>query len=172
MNRQKLSQQVVWATLITLLLFGCGAPAATPTPTPEPSPEPVIELGDVTFDGTDCIVNVPAELPPGRYSIVFYDDVNELDANMWISRLVDGKTFQDALDLQAEPGDYVPEQDWLVNAIETETARYRPDDGEVHTYRFISEGEYLIGVWAYEEPTTPWYIWFCAPFWVKEALSE
>jgi hypothetical protein len=34
MNRQKLSQQVMGAMLTTLLLVGCGAPAATPTPVP------------------------------------------------------------------------------------------------------------------------------------------
>jgi len=34
MNRQKLSQQVMGAMLTTLLLVGCGAPAATPTPIP------------------------------------------------------------------------------------------------------------------------------------------
>jgi polyhydroxybutyrate depolymerase len=34
MNRQKLSQQVMGAILITLLLVGCGAPAATPIPIP------------------------------------------------------------------------------------------------------------------------------------------
>jgi len=48
MNRQKLSQQVMGAMLITLLLVGCGAPAATPVPptatpvppTATPTPEP------------------------------------------------------------------------------------------------------------------------------------
>ena len=40
MNRQKLSQQVMGAILITLLLVGCGAPAATPTPIP-PTATPV-----------------------------------------------------------------------------------------------------------------------------------
>lgn len=34
MSRQKLSQQVMGAMLITLLLVGCGAPAATSTPIP------------------------------------------------------------------------------------------------------------------------------------------
>ena len=47
MNRQKLSQQVMGTMLITLLLVGCGAPAATPTPIPPtatpvpPTPTPV-----------------------------------------------------------------------------------------------------------------------------------
>lgn len=34
MNRQELSQQVMFAVLVMLLLVGCGAPAATPSPVP------------------------------------------------------------------------------------------------------------------------------------------
>ena len=111
MNRQMLIQQVMWAILIMLLLVGCGAPAAAPTS--EPSPEPVVvEVGDVIFDGTECTVSGSTELPPGRYSFVL-KDLSEEDVHLFVSRLTDGKTFQDLLDLQSEPGEYVPEQDWL-----------------------------------------------------------
>ena len=63
MNRKKLSQQVMWAILIILLLVGCGAPAATPAPiqptetsttTSEPLPETVAEF-EVAFDGNECV---------------------------------------------------------------------------------------------------------------------
>jgi hypothetical protein len=128
-------------------------------------------VGEVIFDGAECAVHFPTELPPGKYSIVFID-ANESDAHMLIFRFDDGKTIQDALDLQNEPGDYVPEQDWLLGAIETGIAWSKPDGGEVHTYRFISEGEYVVGIWIWETPTTPFRTWFCTPFWVKEAPSE
>jgi hypothetical protein len=136
MNRQKLSQQVMWAILIPLLLVGCGAPAATPTS--EPSPEPVVEVGDVIFDGTECTVSGSTELPPGRYSFVLKDQ-SELEVNLFVSRLTDGKTFQDLLDLQSEPGEYVPEQDWIDHAVELGSAWNKPDGGKVHTYIFIEE---------------------------------
>jgi hypothetical protein len=169
MNRQKLFQQVMWAILITLLLVGCGAPAATPTS--EPSPEPVVEVGDVIFDGTECTVSGSTELPPGRYSFVL-KDLSEEDVHLFVSRLTDGKTFQDLLDLQSEPGEYVPEQDWLNHTVEPGSAWNKPDGGEVHTYIFIEEGEYAVSLWSWETETTPMKIWFCAPFWVKEDPSE
>ena len=169
MNRQRLSQQVMWAILITLLLVGCGAPAATPTS--EPSPEPVVEVGDVIFDGTGCTVSGSTELPPGRYSFVL-KNLSEQSTGIFVSRLTDGKTFQDLLDLQSEPGEYVPEQDWLKNAVERGIAWNKPDGGNVHTYLLIKEGEYAVSLWSPATETAPMRIWFCAPFWVKEDPSE
>jgi hypothetical protein len=67
-----------------LLLVGCGAPAATPAS--EPSPEPVVEVGDVTFDGTECTVSGSTELPPGRYSFVL-KNLSEEDMLLLIFRL-------------------------------------------------------------------------------------
>jgi hypothetical protein len=171
MNRQKLSRQVVWAILITLLLFGCGAPAATPTPTSEPSPEPVVEVGDVIFDGTECTVSGSTELTAGTYSFVL-KNLSEEDVIFIVRRLTDGKTFQDLLGLQSEPGEYIPRPDWVAPVVERGIARQKPDGGEVHTYKLISEGEYAISLWSYATATTPLRIWFCAPFWVKEAPSE
>jgi hypothetical protein len=173
MNRQKLSQQAVWAILITLLLFGCGAPAATPAPTSEPSPEPVVEVGDVIFDGTECTVSGSTELTAGTYSFVLRD-LSEEDVNVLVMRLTDGKTFQDLLDLQSEPGEHVPRPltDWLAPVEERGTAWQKPDGGEVHTYKLINEGEYAVVLWSFATTTTPPRDWLCAPIWVKEVPSE
>jgi hypothetical protein len=171
MNVQKLSQHVMSAILIMFLLVGCGVPAATPTPTSEPSPELVVEVGDVTFDGTECTVSGSTELPPGRYSFVL-KNLSEEDASLLIFRLPDGKAFQDLLDLQSEPGEWVSKPDWAIDAVETGVAWYKEDGGEVHTYMFINEGEYALVIWRMPAEATQPGIWFCAPFWVKEDASE
>jgi hypothetical protein len=51
MSRQKLTQQVMGAMLITLLLVGCGAPATTPTPvSPTATPTQTFTLITSTED--------------------------------------------------------------------------------------------------------------------------
>jgi hypothetical protein len=130
-------------------------------------PESVVEVGDVIFNGTECNVSGPIELPPGRYSYVL-KDLSEDDVTIFVGRLTAGKTFQDILDLQSEPGEYFPWQDWIKLAIESGVAWNKPDGGEVHTYIFNSEGEYVVGLGS----TSPAKRWFCAPFWVKEDSSD
>ena len=164
MNGKKLPQRVVWSISIMLLLVGCSAPAATPTP--EPSPETVVEVGDVIFDGEACTFTCPTELSPGKYSFV-YKDLSGVNAGFAIRRLADGKTFQDLLDMQSEPGEYFPKPDWVIPAVEPGSAWLKPDGGEVHTYNLTKEAEYAIVLW-----NSTSNIWFCAPFWVVEATSD
>ena len=146
-------------------------PSEVPTIAPEPSPEPIIELGEVIFDGTVCNATIPSELPPGKYSMVLRN-LTEEDVNIWTERITEGKTYQDVLDLQDKPGDWVPEPDWTADTIELGGAKYTSDGGEVHTYKFVIESEYFVGVWIYGTPDAPMRVWFCAPFLVREAPSE
>ena len=173
MDWKKYSQRVLWGILATLLLVGCGAPAAAPTS--KPSSEPVVEVGELVFDGTECTVSVPTELPPGKHSIVLRN-LTEEDVNLFVSRHIGGKTFQDVLDLQGEPGGSLPYSvydELFDKVIEPGSAQHKPDGGEVHTYLLISEGEYVVGVWIYETAESDaMKTWFCAPLWVKEAPSE
>jgi hypothetical protein len=169
MNKQKFFQQVLSAILVALLLGGCGTPVTSPTT--EPSPEPAVELGDIIFDGTECTVSGPTELSPGKYSYVL-KDLSDYEVIVHIHRLSDGKTFQDVLDQQSEPGEHFPNQDWMSPVVEPGFALQKPDGGEVHTYFFISEREYVISLWSYPTTTHPPKIWICAPFWVREASSE
>ena len=64
MNRQKLSQQVMWAILITLLLVGCGAPAATPTPIPPPATPTSIPPTATPVPPTDTPEPTDTLVPP------------------------------------------------------------------------------------------------------------
>ena len=151
--------------------------SACTTSQPEPNETPVdvvIEVGEVKFDGTDCTVTGEKKLPPGKYSYVLQDE-SDYEVQMYIGRLLEGKTTQDILDLQGEPGAYVTEAmideayDW---AVEPGAAWQKPDGGEVHTYILVSEGEYTVGMWSYQTETIPFTVWFCAPLWIEEAPSE
>jgi hypothetical protein len=63
MSRQKLSQQVMGTILITLLLVGCGAPAATPTPTP-PTATPVPPTPTPNPPTATPVPPTPTPVPP------------------------------------------------------------------------------------------------------------
>ena len=172
MNTRFIRKGLLIGCILLALLTGCATPALETTkPTSEPLPETVIEMGEVIYDGTECNVSVPTELPPGRYSIVL-KNLSEEEVKLWTQRITEGKTYQDLLDLQNEPGEYVPKPDWVVSAIETGSARDKPDGGKVYTYKFVSEGEYFVGLWIYATTTAPMKRWFCAPFLVKEMPSD
>ena len=185
MSRQKLSQQVIWAILITFLLVGCGAPAATPipptaipspipptatpTPTSEPVPGSVPEEIEVTFDGNECTVSGPTELPMGDHSFVL-NDLSEMNAELWVLRLLDGKTFQDLLDERGEPGMWWPQPGWVGYARHAGGPLKNANGGEVWTYLVDIEGDYVIMVGEYTPASKR--IWFCPPLKVIETLSE
>ena len=134
-----------------LLITAC----TTTQPSPIESPEDVVrEVGEVIFDGTECTVTGETKLPPGKYSYVLQDE-SDYEVQMYIGRLLGDKTMQDMLDLQGEPGARGNVTEALLDeaydwAIEPGAAWQKPDGGEVHTYKLVSEGEYTVGIWSYQ----------------------
>jgi hypothetical protein len=165
MNEQRLSQQVMWAILIMLLLVGCGTPAATPTS--GPLPRDVAEGIEVTFDGNECIVSGPTELSIGEHSFVL-KDLSEQNAYLLVSLLHDGKTFQDWLDEQSEPGVFA-RPSWVEFPSQLGAPK-KTNGGEVWTYILRKEGEHFISVG--EDLPDSKRLWFCSPLEVIEAPSE
>lgn len=151
MNRQKLSMQVMWAILLTLMLVGCGASAATPT-----------QEIEVTFNGNECTVSGPSEIPIGERPIIL-NDLSDMNMRLFVSRLIDGKTFQDLLDLQSEPGELYPAPSWVVDA-----QKYSASDSEDSIYVLDEPGEYALYVYS----LSPEILWLCAPRQVIEAPIE
>ena len=94
MNHQLLSRQMRWIIFILFTLVGCGAPAATPSS--EILPETTVKF-EIMFDGNDCIVTGPAEVPAGEYTFIFIDQ-SDRNAELWVANISDGKTFQTALE--------------------------------------------------------------------------
>lgn len=135
--------------LVMAVLFVSACTPSQPAPTESPD-DVVIEVREVIFDGTECTVTGDKKLPPGKYSYVLQDE-SDYEAQMYIGRLLGDKTMQDMLDLQGEPGARGNVTEALLDeaydwAIEPGAAWHRPDGGEVHTYKLVSEGEYTVGI--------------------------
>jgi hypothetical protein len=89
--------------LITVLLVitACG-PSATPQPVLDDEfVAQVIEEGiEVTFDGEKCTDLGMVVLPEGEYTVVFRDMFGKGTADLHVSQLVDGHTYQELIELQ------------------------------------------------------------------------
>ena len=178
MTRNHLFVTISVTVLLLLVLLGCGAPA-TPTPipptdkptsipptaipTPTLTPQPI----EVTFDGNECTVSGPTELPIGEHSFI-RKDLTGNDAELYVEYYIDGKTLQDYLDLQSEPGEYVSDQPWAIRSIKRGTEWNESLGGKEYTFLLNEGGEHIIIIAGF----SPRSIWFCAPLWVIAAPSE
>jgi hypothetical protein len=167
--------------LLLGLFAGCAttaqetpSPERTPIPTSMPSdtskptstPLPLDEAIEVTFDGDECTVAGPTELPSGEHNFILkYPSEGRVD--LWMSFLQDGKTYQDLLDMQSEPGEYFQEPSWVLWDPRILRGWNESVDGEVFTFMLNKVGEHVIYVGTY----SPGAIWFCAPMVVTEASS-
>ena len=161
MNHQLLSRQMMWTIFIVLLLIGCGAPAAIPTS--EVLPETIVEF-EVMFDGNDCIVTGPAEVPAGEHTFIFIDQ-SDMGGELYVSNLNDGKTFHNLVDMQGEPGRYFPKPEWTHydSRISRETEKLEGRRVDTSTYNLDVVGEHVIYCGTYQ----PQGLWFGAPLFVK-----
>jgi hypothetical protein len=150
----------LFTILLVTLLVGCSNPTTTPTQfpasaTPVPTQVPptntakstpkLVDPIQVTFTGIDCEVQSPNELPPGDYTFRFMD-LSELSGELYLVNLNIGKTTQDLLDGQSEPGDWYPKPAWAHYdrqvAIETEQLEDRRVD--ISTWSLERVGEHTI----------------------------
>jgi hypothetical protein len=97
-------------------------------------------------------------------------DLTEKNAELFVQYFIDGKTVQDYLDLQSEPGEWVEyyKNTWAIQAIKRGAEWNESIDGKVFTYLLNEEGEHGILVVG----NSPLGVWICAPFWVIEGPSE
>jgi len=121
---------------------------------------------EVTFDGNECTVSGPTELPTGDHSFVL-KDLSEQYQALYVSRLLNGKTYQGLLDLQSEPGEYYPQPSWVVHKG-SKGMRRNAKGEKVYTFSLDKEGKHAI----YIGSSSPLSLWFCAPLKVIEAPSE
>jgi hypothetical protein len=151
MNLQKRFLQLIGIILIAFLLVGCSA-----------------DKIEITFDGSNCTVTGPTSLPVGEHQFVL-KNLSEKNYSFWVSRLIKGHTFQDLLDEQGEPGQYVFSLTNWVSWSSITGFEYGKNGEEIYTIYLGSEGEYAIYLFdsqAEEE------IWLCAPLQVNKKSSE
>jgi hypothetical protein len=168
MNGNKLSKHVIFTILIILLLIGCGTTPA------EPSPEPASEIsydGTVTYDGNGCSYSGPAELPVGRHSFLF-ENQTDLETSYDFVYLRQGKTYQDLLADQGEPGKYVSFPDYVSFPTRLDMTYHEPTGEYVHAFSLHQEGVYVPFVHALDQGADinyPDILWYCDPIQVVEA---
>lgn len=142
-------------------------PTVTPPPTdtsipPTQTPkQDVIELGEITFDGNECTFSGPTEVPTGEYTLVL-NNLSVQNIRMGVVRLIDGKTYQDMVNLQSEPAEYIPFIPWISFPF------YFTFDHEVYTYSLDEVGEHFISV----QDGLKTHMWLCAPFQVIGVSSD
>lgn len=138
------------------------------TLTSEPTGGTAGEIIDVTFDGSECIVAGPSEVPPGDYSFLF-TDVSDLGAVLFARNLVDGHTFQDALDQQKEaggPGSYWPRPSWAASVmLDFDSPEIDLADNQQLLAISVEPGNHLVALYTTMGPEL---IWLCAPLDVVE----
>jgi hypothetical protein len=176
----KYNQKMIWSIFILLCVAGCRAPTAeatiipstptptsAPTPTPTPSPQHNAELIEVRFDGSQCTLSDLTELPPGTHSFILFDS-SGTNQELWISNYIFGKSWQDVLDLQSEPGEYFPKPGWAVHPPLILKSGDDSSGGKIYTFKFSTEGRYGIAV-GRDNPAS---LWLCGPFLVVKELSQ
>ena len=71
-----------------------------------------VDIIEVTFDGSACTATGPDKVSAGVHSFVLLDLTGEGLADLRTMAIQDGHTYQDLLDLQSEPGEYIPIPPW------------------------------------------------------------
>ena len=122
----------------------------------------------VKFTGNECSYSGPAELPIGEHTFALYNESEFFDIDMWVLRFRDGKTMQDALALQGEPGKWLNLPQWMVDTVAIEQDRKKEDGGEDWTFSLDRAGDYVVETYSLQ----PLKLWYCAPLTVIESPSE
>ena len=142
--------------LAFLLLFSCTTTEPKQNPTDE-----FVEFGIVTFTGNECDVSGQNEIPTGNY-LITVNNLSEHNLRMGVVRLTEGKTFQDMIDFQGEPGKYIPFIPFI------SYPRFFTSDHINYYYYLDIPGEYYIGV----QDSLKTHLWLCSAFHVIETLSD
>jgi len=157
---------ILFDCLMLASITSCGVPAQE---IQTPSPDPFEDVFEVTFDGNECTLSGPTELPAGEHTIPL-NNLSDYPVFLWIGQPLNGKTWQDGLDLQSYPTEYVLAPDWYPRAKNTYYG-YDPKSDRtrtIFTYIFEDPGEYHVWV----ESKSDLMLWPCAPFSVFEDHSE
>jgi len=189
-------KNMVFPLLVLMLVAACAitqpAPTSTPVPPTEPLPTPLPEptntprppkptktplsppLFEVLFDGTDCTVDGPTELPSGDYAFTFIDE-SDWRGEVYLTYIDDDKNLQDQLDLQSEPGDWYPKPSWAHYDVDVSPWYDLPEDE-------VSEGRKVTtSVWRLKKVAehiilcyvpSPAKIWFAAPIWIIDTSTD
>jgi hypothetical protein len=125
----------------------------------------VVDPIEVTYTGEDCTVIGPTELPAGEHGFIFIDS-SGLSGGLYLVRLEEGKTFQDHLDGQSEPGVWYPKPPWVFydRQLSLESEEVNGDRVDKSIWKLDKVGEHTILCYA----DSPRLLWFAAPLFIVE----
>jgi len=132
-------------------------PTKTSTPTMEPMPGAIPKGIIVTYTGRKCVYTDPTEIPPGEYTFVLRDQKNEKQI-VYVGYLLEGKTYDEVVERQKEPGRYFPLFSWVEQANLIGNVKNEGRNEKYYTFS-LEEGEYIVYLYSYS--TTD--LWLCAP---------
>ena len=146
-------RKLLFLLMAVFLVAACTTAQPEPTSTPLPPtdtsipPTQVPQPIEVTFDGKGCTVTGPTELPMGEHQFILRD-LTEKNEDLFVIYFIDGKTSQDFLDLQSEPGEWVEyyKNTWIMDAIKRGTEWNESIEGKIYTYLLNEEGDHVIFV--------------------------
>jgi hypothetical protein len=147
---------ILTSVFLTFILSGCGISSIKPD-------------FEVTFDGEDCLVSGPDELPPGDHTFKFIDK-SGFGGELWLVYLKEDKTFQDHLDLQSEPGEWYPKPPWVSYDSRVSGESEESDGMRVDTeiWRLDRIGEHTLLCYV----PSPAMLWFAAPLMIVDTPSK
>ena len=153
--------KTVRSLFFVFLLTACTQVPDVPTAIITPSSTPHTIDFEITFDGNGCTVSGPTEVPIGDYSFLLNNSSGR-GAKLVVAQLLDGHTYQDLVDLQAEPGDNYMIETWMSKPF------YYTKDHKIYIVSLDEAGEH--GIVISEDKHAG--IWHCAPFQVILTPSE
>jgi hypothetical protein len=108
----------------------------------------------LTFDGETCHYDGPQVTTEGEFTVVL-NNQSDLEADLWVVRLDQGRTWQDMLDYIGTPGSNVHPPEWSSGSIVKTTSPDNPDA----TILRLTEGSYAICCCTCYEPFGPRGVW-------------
>ncbi len=135
--------------------------STTPAPPRGPAGDEILE---VAFDGSVCTTIGPAVVPTGVHSFLLKDLTGEGLADVRTMAVSEGYTYEDLLDLQSEPGEYVPLPEWADWPLTTfEPIDRELDENEIGKRLILEPGVHGIVV------GTGKGLWFCGQLTVTDS---
>ena len=162
--------QIIVGCILLFIITGCSTvEESTPAPMISTTPSPLsAEISfEVTYDGKGCVVSGPAEVAAGNYQFILKNHTDE-KIDLWVSILKDGKTYQDLLDRQGDPGKFMRKPGWAKHDPKIYQGWNEELGGDEITLMLFEVGEHAI----YVGPLNKDSLWFCAPLIVVEAPPE
>ena len=140
---------------------------------PEPTSIPLLEKEadfEIKYSGDDCKVTGPTKVSAGEHTFKFIQS-SDLKGELYLIYLRDGKTFQDLLDGQSEPGEWYQRPSWYDYDTRVSFEYETVEDNRViiATIKLDKVGEHAI-ICIVRLPQKQF--WLVAPVTVEEISSE